>query len=386
MLSEALDTDEHGMKILSHWFRRWAENGQVTGGERTLLSVAKTSATTPEISTLFFQAATDRMYAHDGQAVFMTNKGFELIECLGRDAAKDILPTIVRWVSSRGSGAEDRNNWNHPVDLVTPLREAEKQIAAWMEQGKGKTFAGDEELKKTLLGDDPHVIINSIGKALSDGASTEHLARLVAYAAGRRLAHFSLTNELQDWLAPARTFSYANAMHQVIKRSPPDALLTRGIFHGAIAVYMDRFLNVPAVKLPGERSKLDDLPSEPEKLCAHLLQLLDRQANIEEAARTVARYVRLKLPLKSLINTLMMATAREDHWFQFWLTLDAGVQQALAWGAGTPEAEHILVGAVRYLAAFCPTPRAEIKSAQVGLRLNRGEHIYEDKRQPAETA
>ena len=387
MLSEPLDTEEHGLPALSRWFRRWVDNGQVTGCERTILTVARTPATTPEISSLFFRAATDRIYAHAGQSVPMSNKGFELIEYIGREHAKDILPLLVRWIAGRGSGAEDQHAWNNPIDLIAPLRAAEKSIAAWLEQGSGRTFAGagagEGALKEILLGDDPHKIIDSLGGALREGAKPAQLAKLVAYAAARRLAHFSLTNELQDWLAPQRTFAYANGIHQAVNRSPSDPELVRGIFHGAIAVYMDRFLNVPSVRLPGERSSLDGLPSDPQKLCGQLLDLLDQQANVEEAARIVARYVRLKHPLKALFNTLTFATVREDLGFPHWLVLEAGIRQAAEWN-GQPEAEHILVGVVRHLAVVCPTPRAQIKPAQVGLRLNKGERLYEDQKAKAE--
>jgi hypothetical protein len=193
------------------------------------------------------------------------------------------------------------------------------------------------------------------------------------------LAHFALTNELQDWQAPARTFAYTSAVHQIIKRSPGKPELVRGLFHGAIAVYMDRFLNVPAVPLPGERRRLDELPSDRHELCREILGLLDQQARVEEAARAVARFVRLKHPLPVLFNTLTLATVREDLGFLHWLVLEAGIRQATEW-EGRPEAEHILVGVVRHLAAVCPTPRSQIKPAQVGLRLNKGEHIYEHAR------
>ena len=376
MLSEPLDTHEHGMQALSRWFRRWAENGQVTGCERTILTVARTSAATPEISSLFFRAATDRMYAQGGQAVPMSNKGFELLEHLGRKHAQDMLPLLVRWVSGRGSGVEDQHPWKNPVDLITPLRAAEQALAGWLEQGQGKSFSGADALKEILLGDDPHKIIDALGKALCEGAPPAQLAQLVAYAAARRLAHFSLTNELQDWQAPQRTFAYTNAIHQVVKRSPSDPELVRGVFHGALAVYMDRFLNVPAVRLPDERNTQAGLPSDPQEICRALLELLDQQAHVEDAARMLARYVRLKHPLQALFNTLAFGTLREDLGLPHWLVLEAGIQQALAWDGG-PEVEHILVGVVRHLAVVCPTPRAQLKPAQVGLRLNKGERLYE---------
>ena len=63
------------------------------------------------------------------------------------------------------------------------------------------------------------------------------------------------------------TFTYGNALHQTLKRvssyeGVPSAELVRGLFHGALRVYLDRFLNIPSGALPGERGDLDDLPTE----------------------------------------------------------------------------------------------------------------------------
>jgi hypothetical protein len=56
------------------------------------------------------------------------------------------------------------------------------------------------------------------------------------------------------------TFTYCNAIHQALKRCPTADIL-RGVFHGAMSVYFDRFLNVPPARLPGERGTdgLDDM-------------------------------------------------------------------------------------------------------------------------------
>ena len=385
MLSEPLDTDEHSLDTLTCWFRRWIETGQVTGAERVILTVARSRASIPQISNLFFSAATDQMYVYNGVGLALSNKGFELIEFLGREYAGDILPLVVRWAMAKGGGAEDQSAWSHPVDLVTPLREAERRIEEWMAQGRGRTWSDDGSLTDILLGDDPHLIIDRLGGALKEGASAMQLTRYVAYAAARRLAHFSLTNELQDWQAPQRTFCYAHAMHRAAGRGTPGPEVMRGIFHGSMAVYMDRFLNVPAVRLPGERRKLDDLPSEPQALRKLLLQQLDQQSMVEPAARVLARYVRLGHPLKPLFDTLTLATVREDLGHPYWQMLEAGIGQAREW-EDRPEAEHILVGVVRHLAAVCPTPRANIKPAQMGLRLNQGERIYEDEPERVESA
>ena len=43
-----------------------------------------------------------------------------------------------------------------------------------------------------------------------------------------------------------------------------------------------------------------------------------------------------------------------------------------------PEGEHILVAAVRFLAAHSPTQRAQLQTAEVALRLHRGDELYEE--------
>ena len=47
------------------------------------------------------------------------------------------------------------------------------------------------------------------------------------------------------------------------------------------------------------------------------------------------------------------------------------------WGQA-PEAEDILVGVVRNLAAACPTRREHLEPSLVALRLQRGEMMYEE--------
>ena len=47
---------------------------------------------------------------------------------------------------------------------------------------------------------------------------------------------------------------------------------------------------------------------------------------------------------------------------------------------GKPEATHIFMGVIRDLAAFCPTPRAQLRTAQTALKLHRGEMMYEEEK------
>jgi len=63
-------------------------------------------------------------------------------------------------------------------------------------------------------------------------------------------------------------------------------LLLRGVFDAGMSVYLDRFLNVPAVKLPTP-STADD----PDALLAELPAMLDQQQQVSEAAGLVAAYL-----------------------------------------------------------------------------------------------
>ena len=83
------------------------------------------------------------------------------------------------------------------------------------------------------------------------------LSRSLAYAAARRVTQFGTANEHSDWETAHHVFTYSNAVHQALKRIAAGGALpndagedTRGILHGAMAVYLSRYLNVPPARLP----------------------------------------------------------------------------------------------------------------------------------------
>src|SRR5260221_14389152 len=86
--------------------------------------------------------------------------------------------------------------------------------------------------------------------ALREGGTPADLAGAVAYAASLRIARFPTTNEFGDWDTAHHSFTFANAVHQSVRRVG-SVELVRGIFDAAMTVYLNRFLNVPAAKLPG---------------------------------------------------------------------------------------------------------------------------------------
>jgi hypothetical protein len=156
----------------------------------------------------------------------------------------------------------------------------------------------------------------------------------------------------------------------------PTAETLRALFHGAMSLYLLRFLNVPPVKLLGESGdRRDDLREDGTVLCERFLDALDRHGAIDEAPRYVARYLAKRHDLERLLATLARAVLREDAGFHTYQMLEAATGKFRHWGNG-PEGRYILVASARYLAAHSPTERGELQTATVARRLAGGQRLY----------
>ncbi|MBI1916951.1 MAG: Rieske 2Fe-2S domain-containing protein [Planctomycetes bacterium] len=368
-----LDTDDLDLDRLKRWLRYWTMVRHRDGAERTLLTAVASGATPAQLADLLFSAATDRAYADVGHLLDFCNKAFELLDLIGWEHAGEVLPSVTERLV-RARGGEETDAWRHPVDLVPVLREAADELPRLLEEGAGKTWDGVAALSGELLGEGPLAIIAALREAIRSGARPEQMTKALAYAAALRIARFGKANEFSDWITALHTFTYCNALHQAVKRcSTPDVL--RGVLHGAMSVYLDRFLNVPPARLPGQAA----LPEETNAaaLLSRLLGLLDRRDQEETAAGVVARYLRQGYAVAPLLDALARATVREDADFHTFQMLEAGIQQYRVW-QGRPEGEHVLVAVARFLAAHCPTQRAQLQTSEVALRLHRGESLYDE--------
>jgi hypothetical protein len=241
------------------------------------------------------------------------------------------------------------------------------------------------ELAQLLLGDDPSAIIAALKTAISGGAAFADLGRSLCYAAALRIARFGTANEHGDWETAHHVFTYCNAVHQGLKRigSDPDLAAdsvesVRAVLHGAIAIYLTRYLNVPPARLPGEGDdRLKDMPSTVEEIRAALLDAFDRQHRVDEAAHLVARHLTLGHPPELIIATLAHALLREDAGFHAYQIFEAGVGQFREWADPEPR-RHILIAMARYLAAHSPTERAWLQTADIAGRLSRGDQLHEN--------
>jgi len=333
---------------------------------------------------MLFTAATDRVFAAGGHSIDFINKACECLDLIGWEHAADVLPSVVgQMVAARG--ADETTAWRHPIDLVRLCEEtATKLCDPFTAARRPEGWSEHAELSVALLGDDARAILEALNGAALAGASPADLGRSLAYAAALRVARFGTANEHADWETALHVFTYANAIHQALKRigtadgEQSGFEAARGVLHGAMAIYLARYLNVPPARLPGEDGDpLDDLPDEIEEIQAALLEAFDRQRRVDSAGRLVARHLTLGHPPKILVATLARGLLREDAGFHAYQMLEAGVRQYGEWGDTAP-GRHILIAVARYLAAHSPTERAAFQTADIAQRLLRGGELYQD--------
>jgi len=367
---------------LKRWLRRWVAVRHRDAAERTVLTAIAGGASPAALADLLFAAETDRAYADGGHSLDFINKAFECLDLIGWEHAADVLPSVVGQMAA-ARGAEERTAWRQPVDLIALCQRAGLELPHLFAASDNACGWSDHvTLSESLLGDDPVVIIDALTAAARDGASPADLGRALAYAAALRVARFGTANEHSDWETAHHVFTYANAVHQALKRigsgasEPVEA--ARGLLHGAMALYLARYLNVPPAALPGDGGEgLDDLPVAAEEIRAALLDTFDRQQQITAAARLVARHLILGHSPDALIATLAQALLREDAGFHAYQMLEAGVRQFREWGNGD-QGRHILIAVARYLAAHFPTERALLQTADIASRLMRGGELHRE--------
>ena len=358
----------------ARWLAHWVQVRHRDGVERTLLEAIRSGLQSSELAALLAGAATERPFADGGHLLDFSNKACELLDIIGWQKADSILPLLASQLAT-SRGAEENTAWRYPHDLVALLQQSQTSLEDALTQGKKKndyTQSDLLQLSKTLLGDDPEEIIRVSLNALQNGATPAQLAQAVARAAAWRNAHFASSNELGDWFTSMHTMTYANATWRLMERLGENATAAhvRAAIHGALQVYLDRFLNVPPAALP----KLQTLQAENQSWKDAILSALDGRQG-ELASNLIAGAQQDGVLLSQLWRILAQATEREDLDFHATQMLEACLQQSLLW----PGHESLfLTATTRYLAAHCPTPRARLQTIQVATRLHRGDAIYEE--------
>jgi nitrite reductase/ring-hydroxylating ferredoxin subunit len=358
---------------IKRWLRRFVEVRDTEGAERCIVSAVRTGAPPREVADMMFAAATDHRYLDGGHTLDFSNKAFEALDHAGWDLAEPVLASLARGYAT-GDRMEESNSWRNPIDLVAILETAFETIPRALETGRpaNRRWTDRDALVQVILGDDPQAIVDAMLAALREGCAPADLAGAVAYAASLRIARFPISNEFGDWDTAHHSFTFANAVHQSVLRVG-SAELIRGIFDAAMTVYLDRFLNVPAAKLPEPNgagkpaaNRLVELPA-----------MLDRQQQVNNAGALVADYLSAGGDSEALLATLGATMLREDRDFHTIQDLEAAMRLHAILD-GTPAAAHVLIATARYLAAHSPTVRAQSQTYQIAMRLNRGEHVFDE--------
>jgi nitrite reductase/ring-hydroxylating ferredoxin subunit len=373
-------------EVLLRWLRHWSAVRHREAAERTVLTAIDNRVPPAALASLLITTATDRVFADGGHSLDFINKAFECLDLIGWEHAAAVLPSVLsQTVAARG--ADETTAWRHPLDLVELCDENAAELRDLFVTRRRDRWSGHAKLSAALLGDDAKRIVDALKAAVLAGASPADLGRSLAYAAALRVARFGTANEHGDWETALHTFTNANVVHQALKRietddGEPDAGIDalRGVLHGAMAVYLARYLNVPPARLPGEGGdRLDDLPESVEEIRAALLEAFDCQRQVDAVARLVARHLTLGHPPDALIAALAQAVLREDAGLHTYQMLEAGVRQFEEWG-NTDQGRHILIAVARYLAAHTPTARAALQTADIAQRLLRGGELHQTPR------
>ncbi len=351
------------MARLGSWYRRFVDTRSSDSAERTLQTGLVDAAHLADVEEMMFAAVTDHVFIDGGHTIDFTNKAFEALDHLGKDAAAQVLPTLVSQTAS-AQRSEEFSEWRHPHNLVALADETVGRLDG-VAAGGGSVDIG--ALGWELVADDPHAVVDALVRGYEAGASDEEAGRAIAYAAALRIVRFHVQNDHGDWDTVHHSFTAANALHQALRRAPTPAL-RRGCVQAALRVYLDRFLNVPAARLPTATTGSLDA----------LAQCFEVQGMVDEAGAEAYGFLRAggtRAELVAALGGALLAEDAEFHWFQ---TVEAGARQANAWPDASEESALILAGVARFLAAHTPTRRELPTVVKIAARLRRGEALYED--------
>lgn len=359
--------------LLQQWFRQFVEVRDTDGAERCLASAIRAGASPNQLAQMLFTVVSDHRYVDVGHPLDYTNKALEALDATGWQNAELVLTSLVAGYTN-ATRMEESRSWRSPVDLVTILQSAFEALPGVLADGKmrSQTWDDRDQLLPILLGDDAPEIADALLNALRQGCSKVDLAGIVTEAAALRIAQFSTNNDFSDWDSAHHTFTFANAVHQGMKRVASPELL-RAVFDAAMSVYLDRFLNVPAARLP----QPDKTVENPTALLQELPELLDRQQQVNRVGELVGCYLYSGGEPERFLALLGKLLLREDRQFHVIQEIEAAFRQYARLG-NSPAGIHVLVAASRYLAAHTPTMRSQEQTYQMAVRLHRGDRVFED--------
>ncbi len=353
---------------LAEWYRRFVETRSGDAAELVLTTALAEPGSLGDVERMMFAAVSDHVFVDGGHTIDFTNKAFESLGYVGQKAAADVLPTLARGTAA-ASWSEQSGTWRHPHDLKELIERTQPRLDDAISSGATRhgQYHDVAGLAWQLLDDDPERVVDALLDAITAGADPEQLGRALAYAAALRITRFHTQNDFGDWDTVHHAFTAAHALHCAMRRAPTREL-HRGLVHGALRVYLDRFLNVPAARIPDATA--GDL--------ADLDECWEVQGGVDRAGAVAAGYLRGDGDPATLVAALARALLREDAEFHWYQVFEAAVGEFHSWPAGSEEGVLILAGLARFLAAHTPTRRELARVVDIATRLRRGEDLFEE--------
>jgi nitrite reductase/ring-hydroxylating ferredoxin subunit len=389
----AFDADVEPDRLV-RWFRDAVEVRDRDGAERCLRTAVEDDRHGREpIERMLFGAATDSLYLDSGHSLDMINKAIEALDRTQWADPEPVLASVVPRLTE-ATRSEELSQWRQPVDVAGMCFDAFEELDEAAAEGAeiraerrggsgsdadatgdgesaGWRWTADDGLRETLLSEDPQAIVDALEAGIREGATPSDLAAPVVDAAATRVAQFGTSNEFGDWNTVHHTFTYANAVREAARRTEIEELY-RGVFDAAINVYLDRFLNSPPTQIPEAGGGNGD----PEALREDLLDAMDREGQVNDAARAAVEWLAVADSPEDVWTTLGETLLREDAGFHTLQNYEAGWRQFHR-AASAEERRRALVAVARYQAAHFPTRREAEQTFSIATRLHRGEKLHE---------
>jgi nitrite reductase/ring-hydroxylating ferredoxin subunit len=357
---------------LASWFRETIEVRDTEGAERVLRTLAGVHGPAAALDAVY-AAATDHRYADTGHALDYAVKCAELLDHTASAIDAGLVVSSLVPQLAKAERMEETAAWRRPVDVAALVE------AAWSDvppqsfgEGTGEAPLADEDaVVQVLLDENPAASLATLVRRLREGTSPVALAESVVVAATLRVLRFGTANETPDWDTVHHTLTYANAVAEAMRRAPSRELF-RAVLDGAMSVYLDRFLNVPAAPLPAAPVGT----SSADVILEELLCAFDRRGGMDECATLAWHALDAGAPPERLFATLAHAALREDAGFHPLQQLDVASRRLQRRGPGRTT-RLALVAAARWLASQFPTRRAAEQTYRIASRLHRGEPFAE---------
>ena len=363
-----LETQAVPLDRLGAWYRRFVDTRSSDAAERTLETALTEPDRLADVEAMMFAAVTDHVFIDGGHTIDFTNKAFEAVEHVGKDAAGEILPTLVRQTTA-ASRSEEFGEWRHPHNHVALAQQTIAALDGAL--AEGRACRGDYRdvgpLGWQLLDDDPEDRGRRVPRRVTSRSrrrtsrSRDRVRRGVAH---RPFPHTERSRRLG--YGPPRV----HGSQRVAPGAPTSPLNRTAARRGAHGVARQ---SRPFPQRAGRAP-----PHASTGTLEALAHCFDVQGMVDEAGNEAYGFLQgggTRAELVAALGHALLAEDAEFHWYQ---VLEAGVRQSQQWSEGSEETAMVLTAVTRFVSAHTPTRRELPTVVRIATRLRRGEALYED--------